>query len=107
MVTFLTFKQFGRSKIHRTGRSLKYGKTVTVGKAKVDNLDILTIMGDHYIGWLQIPMYNLAGVDVLNGTAYLTEKFNCQFLGNMVSDYQIGQAVSINPFHLNAVSQFR
>lgn len=107
MVTFLSLKQFGRSKVRGSGWGLKYGKTVTVGKSKVNYFDVLTIMGDHYVGWFQIPVDNLAGVDVLNRIADLAEKFYCQFLCNTMPAYQIGQAVSINPFHFNAVPQIR
>ena len=78
---------------------------VGIGKAEVDEANVVAGMGEEDIGGLEVPVHNLAGVQIGEGIAKLFQDFVFQGFVQGTFLHFFGQCPAIYPIHFDAVAQ--
>ena len=101
-----TGKQFGRGIFPRSGGKFQDAVSVVVGKSEVDNLDILPVVGNQNVGWLQILVNHLFGVDVTHRVKQLVQETALSPRRQRIGSEILIQRHPVYPLHLYTPPEF-
>ena len=78
---------------------------VSVGKPEVNEFEIVPVVGYEYVGWFDVPVDDLFGMEIAQGVTELGDNLPASDLVGQTFGKKIVEGDSVNPFHLDAVAE--
>ena len=80
---------------------------IRIGEAEINYLYIVSIVGDHYVFWLQIAMNYLLAVHIGKGVAQIQQNLDGYLFGETLFSDPLRESFAVYSFHFYAVPKLR